>query len=196
MGQAHVPTVAEDGKLRCLTASALRVRLSLHEHLAELEPMSPFARLALIERRRGAEDGLGYLAYALPEREAVWWGCMCVLHASQRQLPAAAQRAIEAAQAWVRRPSEAGRRDMLPLVREAGGSTPAAFVARAVFASRTGDPASLRAGFSVCRAVLEAAAAIGASARASELAGFRASALDIAAGGAGWIEAGKDPVTP
>ncbi|HYZ63460.1 MAG TPA: hypothetical protein VE650_13500, partial [Acetobacteraceae bacterium] len=44
------------------------------------------------------------LAYGLPEREAVWWSCMCVRHTLPRDPADAEVAAVTAAEAWVRRP--------------------------------------------------------------------------------------------
>lgn len=184
------------GKLRMLSRETLAVRLALRAFGDELEPLTPAARLEAIEQQWDGRSVLGYLAYALPEREAIWWACMCLHYVVPPDWPEPQRRALEAAQQWVRRPDEATRRAMLPTVREAGGSTPASFVARAVFTSRLAQPGSLRAGLSVWHAVLGAVgSAFGPSPYGPEggeklgdrVTPFRSSALDIAHGGAGRI---------
>jgi hypothetical protein len=60
----------------------------------------------------GAHDDLiWYLSLGLPQREAVWWSCVCARAApveeGSRQ---AVDAAIEAAETWVRKPSEDARR--------------------------------------------------------------------------------------
>ena len=186
--------MAADGKLRSLSPRALRTRLALGDLVAELVPLSPAGRLAPVERSGGLAAVLRYLAYALPEREAVWWACRCVEHAGTGA--PAAKSVTEAAQNWVRRPQDADRLALLHAAREAGASTPAGFVGRAAYASLPTDPASLRAGLSVAEAVRLAAGALPAAGQAAGLARFRASALDIAAGGAGWIEDARNEVVP
>ncbi len=56
-----------------------------------------------------AEDAIRFLAAALPKREAVWWALGCVRSAFPKPVPQAA-RAIAAADAWVKEPTEANRR--------------------------------------------------------------------------------------
>lgn len=203
-GTSHEVAGAPAGKLRLLPPRVLAMALGLHELVPELALLSPLERLALIERCRPADIALGYLAYALPEREAVWWACQCVLHmASPARSDAQAwsdaeHRAVAAAQAWVRRPDEAARIAILPVMREAGGATPASYVARAVFTSRLEQPDGRHAAPSVWRAVRGAATMGGApsSPDVASLSGviecFRRSALDIAAGGGGTIAAGSN----
>jgi hypothetical protein len=56
------------------------------------------------------QDAVRFLAHALPKREAVWWGCLCVGHAAHlggtSQVPAALQAAVQ----WVVDPSDQNRR--------------------------------------------------------------------------------------
>lgn len=58
------------------------------------------------------EDAVGFCAYVLPRREAVWWACQCV-----RMVPSAIaggdEEAIVAAEDWVRTPDEERRRAAL-----------------------------------------------------------------------------------
>ena len=54
-------------------------------------------------------DATRFLAYGLPEREAVWWACLCV-----RSVPACcgdeiAAEAMQAAEAWIKNPEEENR---------------------------------------------------------------------------------------
>jgi hypothetical protein len=57
-------------------------------------------------------EALVYLAYLLPRREAVWWGCQCVRAIAGSRADDAALRAAEA---WVRNPDETTRRAALNL---------------------------------------------------------------------------------
>ena len=100
-------------KLRILAASALQ-RL--------LRPRTQEDRDLLLGLRESPSDLLAHLlsngqehnaaillAHALPEREAVWWGCMCVAATRPAGAPDAERRAVEAAEAWVWQPQDAGR---------------------------------------------------------------------------------------
>lgn len=68
-----------------------------------------FARKLLAPGRRF--EAIVYLAYLLPRREAVWWGCQCV-RAMNGNKP---DDALLAAEAWVRDPDETSRRAALDL---------------------------------------------------------------------------------
>ncbi len=72
--------------------------------LLETDPApSPFLA-ALIERAYSA-DAVAYLAHALPKADAVLWACQCVRMAIGDQSPAAAAKALAAAETWAREPS-------------------------------------------------------------------------------------------
>jgi hypothetical protein len=174
-------------KLRVLPADALRMRLTLpppHQPLLA-EAARPSAFVAALQDRDLAMEAVTFLSYALPEREAVWWACMCVLHTEAATMAPEQHRALAFAQDWVRKPTEEKRLQGRAAAREAGDTTAAAFTARAVFASRLADPSSLSAGRRVQGAVRRAADADGSGRTRARLDRFIASALEIAAGGAG-----------
>lgn len=50
------------------------------------------------------------VAHALPKREAVWWACMCARAVPDEKATPLDAAALEAAEAWVRRPDEKARR--------------------------------------------------------------------------------------
>ena len=56
------------------------------------------------------EDAIRLVSRALPKREAVWWCCMCARSVPLPNPDAADIEALNAAEAWVRRPSEEARR--------------------------------------------------------------------------------------
>lgn len=63
-----------------------------------------FARKLLAPGRRF--EAVVYIAYLLPRREAVWWGCQCVRAISGNKT----DDALLSAEAWVREPEETTRR--------------------------------------------------------------------------------------
>ena len=80
-------------------------------------------------------DAARFLAYALPEREAVWWACLCV-----RSVPACfgdeiSTRALEAAEAWVKDPVDTKRQAALEAVNEHKFEMPTAPAAWAAMAA-------------------------------------------------------------
>jgi hypothetical protein len=55
------------------------------------------------------EDALRFLAAALPKRESVWWGVLCVKDV-MKAMPEPQAKALAAAERWVKDPSEGNRR--------------------------------------------------------------------------------------
>lgn len=100
------------------------------------------------------EDAIRFLALALPKREAVWWGCVCLKDAVPpppvaaqspargRAAPAPppptppadpAARAAAAAELWTKDPSEPNRRAAGAAADAAGYDTPPGLLAAAAF---------------------------------------------------------------
>lgn len=52
---------------------------------------------------------IDFIAHALPAREAVWWGCLCLQHACGSGLSAQEKAACRAAVDWIREPTEGNR---------------------------------------------------------------------------------------
>lgn len=66
--------------------------------------------LGLIDSKT-PEDAIGFCAYLLPKREAVWWGCSCVrgLASDEQRAQIEQNRAFMAAETWVRDPQQTRR---------------------------------------------------------------------------------------
>ncbi|HEY6717375.1 MAG TPA: hypothetical protein VI232_13635 [Reyranella sp.] len=142
------------------------------------------------------------VAHALPAREAVWWACACSRHTA----PSGANPALEttlrdAAEEWVRRPTDEHRRTAMKQAETAGFGSAEAWAAVAAFWS--GDsmappeapkvpPQPHFTGLAVAGAVALAAARGPAARRETRLRHFLVSAKDIAAGGVGRIEPETD----
>ena len=189
-------TSPNDGKLRRLPAGVLHMRLPPGCRPLVDEGLPPGALSARLHALGLLREQLAFLAYALPEREAVWWGCMCVLHATPTELAPEQRHALALAQDWVRQPSEARRLENRAAAKAAGCVSPAAFVARAVFASQLSRPASTRAGRLVEGAIRRAAASGAPERSEASLRRFIDSAEDIAEGGPGWLPPLADAGTP
>ena len=54
-------------------------------------------------------DAIHFMAHALPAREAIWWGCLCIQHALGDELTPADRAAATAAVGWVMQPTEERR---------------------------------------------------------------------------------------
>lgn len=101
-----------------------------------LEPgMTPQGFLERLRDNELHEDALAFLAYALPKREAIWWGLECVRALTPAQAPAPIAAALAAVQAWVDQPGEEQRRAAMPAAEAATFGTPAGCAALAVFFS-------------------------------------------------------------
>ncbi len=117
-------------KLRRFEAPLLHRWLKLppeHAGLVDAAPEPP-QLLAQLRDRQLWREAMRLLAYALPEREAVWWSAMCVAHTGSA-MPDAEKAAVAAAEAWVRRPGPATRRDAGLAAAAVGFAAPGAFCA-------------------------------------------------------------------
>jgi uncharacterized protein DUF6931 len=79
---------------------------------AEPTDQSPLVFARALADGPTPEDAIGFCAYLLPRREAVWWACQCLRSLSPTLTPAEAS-FIEAAEAWVREPEDHRRRAAL-----------------------------------------------------------------------------------
>lgn len=78
-------------------------------------------------------DAVRFLARALPKREATWWACISARSAIDAQTPAEILKSLEAAEAWVYKPTEANRRAAYAAAEVASFDNPAAWAAMAAF---------------------------------------------------------------
>ena len=76
------------------------------------------------------EDAIGFCAYLLPKREAVWWACQCI-RAIAADLADADRELLNIAEAWVSHPEEESRIAALNAGMAASDSGPAAWAALA-----------------------------------------------------------------
>ncbi|CAM2157008.1 Secreted protein [Pararobbsia alpina] len=90
--------------------AAMQMRLSAQALAALVPAMSPRAAVQALLDAGLPGDALGLLARLLPHRYAVAWVCQCC----RREVLDALDRAgLELAEAWVREPNEARRREAL-----------------------------------------------------------------------------------
>jgi hypothetical protein len=186
---------AVPSKLRTLPLDKLHGRLRLpsqHEDLLR-GARNPTELLGLLEEHSLMEPLIALLSYALPEREAVWWACMCVQHTAAVPFPSEQQRALAAAQSWVWQPGEKARYDAAAAAKEAGYVSAAAYAARAAFGARLSDGQSLRAGRRAETAIRLAATWDGTERTRARMRRFIASGQEINTGGAGRLPAELTP---
>ena len=79
---------------------------------------------ALIAHERFA-DAIHFLAHAIPKREAVWWGCLCIKLAGGENLSPKELAALTAAVRWALRPEEEYRAAAKEPAEAAGFEAPA-----------------------------------------------------------------------
>src|SRR5579872_4182904 len=70
------------------------------------EGMAPREYLQALLAAKKYVAGIDFLAHALPLREGIWWGCLCLQHAFGDALPPVDRAAAIAAVQWVLRPGE------------------------------------------------------------------------------------------
>jgi hypothetical protein len=80
-------------------------------------------------------DAIRFLAYALPKREAVGWGCLCIRHSLGTQDASKISETQVAAERWVSDPDEGNRRAAKVAADKEGLESPSAFLALAAFFS-------------------------------------------------------------
>ena len=126
---------------------------------ANMEPRD-FAQ-ALLEEKQYVV-AIDFIAHALPPREAIWWGCLCVQHAYGDRLPPADRAAAIAAVQWVLNPGEPARTAARQPAEAAGPASAAGGLASAAFLTggnvappkaQPSPPAPFAAAKAVARAV-------------------------------------------
>ena len=98
---------------------------------AQMTPRQFFEALAAVPAL--ADDAIRFLAAALPKREAVWWGVLCLKDGLLKPLDPVAAKAIATAETWVKDASEANRRAAGVAADAAGPGTAAGCLAAAAF---------------------------------------------------------------
>jgi hypothetical protein len=150
------------------------------------------------------QDAVKLIAHALPRREAVWWACMCARGVPHAALPAEDAAAIEAAEAWVRRPDEPARRAAAAAAEKTKFDSPEAWTAMGAFwsggsMSPEGQPVvpppDHLTGTAVTGSVMLASVRHAPEKQQERIERFLASARDIAGGGAGRLQP-EDPPPP
>jgi hypothetical protein len=80
-------------------------------------------------------DAIRFLAYALPKREAVGWGCLCVRHSMGTEDASKISETQVAAERWVSNPDEGNRQAAKAAVDKEGAESPSGLLALAAYFS-------------------------------------------------------------
>src|SRR5271166_6571769 len=99
-------------KVTAKTAAEVCKQVPLSDEGKKLlrDGIAPRAFLDQLLEKKNYPDAAKFLAMALPKREAVWWGCLCARGAHGPNLPMPVSAALQAAEKWVKDPSEENRR--------------------------------------------------------------------------------------
>lgn len=98
-------------KIKAATAAEICANFDLKKEARPLllEGMSPRKFLEALVAKKQFIAGIDFLSHALPPREAIWWGCLCLQHACGNELSEADKEACKAAVRWILQPTEENR---------------------------------------------------------------------------------------
>lgn len=182
-------------KVKVSAAEAAKTLALTPEAAALLKPQESVADfLSALLAAELMNDAVGVMAQALPKREAVWWACLASRSLVDAQTPPAVVVAVEAAEAWVYRPSEETRRAAMDRAQATKFDHPGVWAAVGAFWSGGSmappnlpavPPAEHLTGVAVAGAVNLSAVMRQPEYAKDKLKAFLGQAIDIANGGTG-----------
>lgn len=124
--------------VRAATAAEVCANVFLERHVFQLlrPEMSPRNFVNTLIEKKHFLPGIDFVAHALPAREAIWWGCLCLQQACAGKLQPWEALAFRVAARWVLQPDEANRAAAKQPADVLGLGNPAG--ALAVAANQTG----------------------------------------------------------
>jgi hypothetical protein len=101
----------ELAKVKASTAAEVCARFNLKKEARQLlrDGMRPGEFVHALLQNKQYIASIDFLAYALPPREAIWWGCLCLQHASGGNFSPEDRVACKAAVQWIMHPTEENR---------------------------------------------------------------------------------------
>jgi hypothetical protein len=119
-------------RLRFETVRDVFEAFPIAEHELQIEPNDEpsLQFLEALVSRGEFDKAVGFCAFLLPRREAVWWGCRSV-RTLVPDLAAAENEAIGVAEDWVHEPEEDRRAAALEVGRSGSSKSPSTFLALA-----------------------------------------------------------------
>jgi hypothetical protein len=125
-------------KIKAMLAAEVCVHFDLNKESQALlgDGMRPREFLEALLKNRQCLPGIDFLAHALPPREAIWWGCVCMQHTCGNNLSAPERAASLAAVQWVLKPTEENRMAAKGPAQTVGVGSPSGSLAMA--ANQTG----------------------------------------------------------
>jgi uncharacterized protein DUF6931 len=138
---SEVPLV----KLRAASAAEICGQFNLRKEARPLlrAGLTPREFVEALVREKQYIAGIEFIAHALPPREAIWWGGLCVQHACGVNLSPAERRVYRAAVQWVLEPTEVNRSAAKAPVGAVPSGSPAGWLA--VAAEQAGSVAGSKA---------------------------------------------------
>lgn len=99
-------------RIKATTAAEVCKNFILREDAVALlkADQTPREFLQVLLANKKSAAAIDFLAHALPPREAIWWGCLCLQHVSGSGLKPVEAAAERAAVQWVLDPTEENRR--------------------------------------------------------------------------------------
>lgn len=127
----------EPGTKPVVTVKDLCERAKLGEDAKALlkDEHAPRQFLELLIGKELFLDAIRLLAFTLPKREAVGWGCLCVRHSLGTEVASKISETQVAAERWVSNPDEGNRRAAKAAADKEGAESPSALLALAAFFS-------------------------------------------------------------
>jgi hypothetical protein len=104
---SHGPFV----KIGAATAAEICANFDLKDEAKKLlrDGMNPREFVAALIENKKYIDAIHFMAHALPVRDGIWWGCLCMQHAFGNDLTPPDRAAATAAVQWVMQPAEENR---------------------------------------------------------------------------------------
>jgi hypothetical protein len=127
-------------KIKVSSAAEVCARFELKQEVQPLvhDGIAPREFVDALAVNRQYLAGIDFMAHGLPPREAIWWGCLCLQHASGSKLSELDKAACRAAVKWVLEPVEENRLAAKEPAEKAGLGCPAGALAAA--SHQTEDP--------------------------------------------------------
>lgn len=102
------------------------------ENLLKKE-LTPGQFIDVLVEKKNYSQAIQFLSYALPKREAVWWGTLCIRKIQDDSNSKVQLDALESAEHWVKNPSEENRQACGLAAEHADYSNPPGLIAMASY---------------------------------------------------------------
>lgn len=114
-------------------AARCQLSAAAQELLCAEAGSSEFADLLLNADK--LDDAIRFWAAALPVRQAIWWGSLCVWEAQRDLVTPQIENALYAIVKWIEQPSDENRRAAAALIKPLGAATPLGLLLEALLHS-------------------------------------------------------------